>query len=92
MEQLVAFVERFNAEHGHTPSYSVIRRALGISDDGSVRRHVVEAEAAGLLHRGRYFGGNGATRVQRIRLGRPEEAQVIQIKMGRELVTKVASK
>ncbi len=56
------------------PSYSMIRDALRISDDGSVRRYVKQAEQAGLISLAPYIGGRGQRCGQRIRLGTPEEA------------------
>jgi hypothetical protein len=64
----------------------MIREALRISDDGTVRRYVKQAEAAGLIHlNDEYRGGRGPRCGQRIRMGRPDEIEVPRIKMGRDL-------
>ncbi len=86
MMQLVDFCRRTIAEKGAPPSYSMIRDGLKISDDGTVRRYVRQAEAAGLLSlNDDYRGGRGPRRGQRIRMGTPDEAQQVTIKMGRDL-------
>lgn len=85
MSQVVDYCRRVFDERGHTPSYSMIRDALRIDSNGNVRRYVKQAEQAGLVSLVAYQGGRGPRQGQRIRLGRPEEAQAIQIKMGRDL-------
>ncbi|NYD88766.1 hypothetical protein HD841_000535 [Sphingomonas melonis] len=85
VDALVAYVRRMVAETGNTPSYSMIRDALGFYDNGTIRRAVRAAEAKGLLTLGEYTGGRGPRCGQRIRLGRPEEADTVKIKMGRDL-------
>ncbi|MET1084826.1 MAG: hypothetical protein ABWY12_17545 [Burkholderiales bacterium] len=85
-EQVATFCHHFFAQTGFVPSYTTIATALGICDRQTVRQHVVEAERRGLLHRaGQTVGGSGRTQGQRIRLGRADEAQVVTIKMGRDL-------
>lgn len=92
MMQLVDFCRRTIATTGTAPSYSMIRDGLKIGDDGTVRRYVRQAEAAGYLSlNDDYRGGRGPRRGQRIRMGTPEEAHVVMIKMGRDLIAKVAS-
>jgi hypothetical protein len=49
----------------------MIRDALGIDYDGTVRRYVKQAEAAGLITLADYHGGRGPRRGQRIQLGDP---------------------
>jgi hypothetical protein len=85
VDALVAYVRRMFEQHGETPSYSMIRDELGFFDNGTVRRAVKVAEAKGDLTLGEYTGGRGPRRGQRIRLGRPEEADTVRIKMGRDL-------
>jgi hypothetical protein len=85
MIQLVAYCRRVFEEQGHTPSYSMIREELGIEHDGTVRRYVKQAEQTGLLWLDEYRGGRGPRKGQRIRLGRPDEASTVKIKMGRDL-------
>lgn len=84
MQQIVDYAHRVFNERGHTPSYSMIQAEFGIEHAGTVRRYVKQAEAAGLVTLGEYSSGRGE-RVQRIRLGRPEEADTVRIKRGREL-------
>jgi hypothetical protein len=72
--QLVDHCRDVFARTGRIPSYSMIRDALRISDDGSVRRYVKQAEQAGLISLAPYVGGRGERCGQRIRLGTPEEA------------------
>jgi len=89
-EQVATYCRQFFDQTGSVPSYSTIASALGICDRATVRQHVVEAERRGLLHRaGTPVGGSGRTQGQRIRLGRADEAQVVVIKMGRDLVAEV---
>lgn len=84
-EQVAVYCHKFFAETGYVPSYTTIAEALGICDRATVRQHVVEAERRGLLHRaGTPVGGSGRTQGQRIRLGRPDEAQQVTIRLGRE--------
>jgi hypothetical protein len=52
----------------------MIRDELRICDNGTVRKHVKEAEAAGLITLADYRGGRGVRAGQRIRLGTPQEA------------------
>jgi hypothetical protein len=85
MTEVVAYCRAVFAEHGHTPSYSMIRDQFGFYGNGDVRRYVKQAEAGGLLELTDYRGGRGPRRGQRIRLGRPEEADTVRIKMGRDL-------
>ncbi len=86
MQQVVAYCRQTVAEIGTAPSYSMIRQALRIGDDGSVRRYVRQAEAAGLIElNDEYRGGRGPRRGQRIRLGLLSEADTKTIKMGRDL-------
>jgi hypothetical protein len=72
---------------GVVPSYSMIRDALRIYDNGTVRKHVKEAEAAGLITLADYRGGRGPRAGQRIRLGTPQEAAEGRqtIKLGSEV-------
>jgi len=83
-EQVAAYARRIHDERGTSPSYREIRDALGISDDGTVRRYVHQAEAAKLLRLGTYFGGNGTDRQPRIRFGTSDEADTVRIAMGKE--------
>jgi hypothetical protein len=46
----------------------MIRDGLGIEHDGTVRRYVKQAEAAGLITLADYHGGRGPRCGQRIRL------------------------
>lgn len=85
MTQVVDYCQRVVAERGRAPSYSMIRQALRIEHDGTVRRYVKQAEAAGLLTLGEYRGGRGHGSEPRIRFGLPEEADAKRIKMGRDL-------
>jgi hypothetical protein len=88
MQQLVAYCRLTIAEAGIAPSYSMIRDALKIGDDGSVRRYVRQAEAAGLLSlNDNYRGGRGPRGGQRIRLGLPEEADTRRLAFGHEIVS-----
>jgi hypothetical protein len=86
MQQVVDLCWRFVREAGAPPSYSQIRDELKISDDGTVRRYVRQAVDAGLLSlNDDYPGGRGPRRGQRIRMGLPEEADTVKIKMGQDL-------
>jgi len=85
MSQVVDFCQRVVAQQGRAPSYSMIRHELGIEHDGTVRRYVKQAEAAGLLTLGEYRGGRGSGNTPRIRFGLPSEADTTKIKMGRDL-------
>jgi hypothetical protein len=72
--ELVDYCRRSFEQTGIVPSYSMIRDEMRISDNGTVRRFVKEAEAAGLITLADYQGGRGVRAGQRIRLGTPEEA------------------
>lgn len=85
MIQVVDFCRRTIAQQGRAPSYRMIRNELNIEHDGTVRRYVKQAEAAGLLTLGEYRGGRGAGNTPRIRFGLPSEADTTTIKMGRDL-------
>lgn len=82
--EVVEFCHQYARENGAAPSYSKIRQALRIEHDGTVRRYVKQAEAAGLITLGEFTGGRGDT-VKRIRLGRPGEADTQRIRLGRDL-------
>jgi hypothetical protein len=85
MIQVVDFCRRTIAQQGRAPTYSMIRAELGLAENGTVRRYVKQAEAAGLLTLGEYRGGRGAGNTPRIRFGLPSEADATTIKMGRDL-------
>lgn len=72
--EVVEYCRAIFAQTGIVPSYSMIADGLHLNDKGSVRRHVKEAEAAGLITLAEYKGGRGPRCGQRIRLGTPEEA------------------
>lgn len=82
--QVAAYCHQFAEVNGCAPSYGNIVAALRITDRGTVRRYVKQAEAAGLLYLGSFSGGRGHTQ-PRIRLGTPGEADPQRIKMGRDL-------
>lgn len=85
-QRVVAFCRDHYSRTGNTPSYSMIRDEIGASDNASVRQILKRAEARGLLAlNGDYRGGRGPRCGQRIRFGLPEEADKVQIKMGRDL-------
>jgi len=60
--QVLAFVRKCIAEHGHAPSYGMIQRELDFASTSDVCRVVQRLEGRGLLRRA------GAGRVRRIRL------------------------
>jgi len=60
--QVLAFVRKTIEEHGHAPSYTMIRDELGFNDRAEVCRVVQKLEKRGLLSR----VGDG--RVRRIRI------------------------
>jgi len=66
--ELVEYCRQAFEETGVVPSYSMIRERMRIGDNGTVRKHVKEAEAAGLITLADYRGGRGARAGQRIRL------------------------
>jgi len=72
--QLVDYCRLAFEQTGVVPSYSMIRDELRISDNGTVRKFVKEAEAAGLITLADYQGGRGVRAGQRIRLGTRQEA------------------
>ena len=71
--ELVDYCRHAFEQTGVVPSYSMIRDALRICDNGTVRKHVKQAEAAGLITLADYRGGRGVRAGQRIRLGIPED-------------------
>jgi hypothetical protein len=59
--QVVDYCRREHAATGIVPSYSMIRDALCIADDGTVRRYVHQAADAGLISLAPTTGGRGPT-------------------------------
>lgn len=86
MQQLVAFVRETVGRTGTAPSYATIGRELGMEYPGTVRRAVRRAVEAGHLELAPdYRRKPGDTGGKRIRLGRPDEAERVSIKLGSEL-------
>src|SRR5262245_16884457 len=51
-KEILDYITRFLAKHGHEPSYAQIARHFGVSSKATIAKHIAALEKRGLLKRG----------------------------------------
>src|SRR5690349_4999112 len=52
-KEILDYITRFLAKHGHQPSYAQIARHFGVSSKATIAKHITALEKRGLLKRER---------------------------------------
>jgi len=56
-KEVLDYLTRFLAKHGHQPSYAQIARHFGVSSKATIAKHVAALEKRGLIKRDHQLGG-----------------------------------
>src|SRR2546429_6648870 len=51
-KEILDYITRFLARHGHQPSYAQIARHFGVSSKATIAKHIAALEKRGLIKRG----------------------------------------